>query len=73
MYQNSFLYVLPKGNFRLINLKNRGKIETFSNLIRGIKQMSKREIASAPQLMLNYRIDAPRKAKMNAWKRYLID
>ena len=47
-------------------LKNRGRIETLRNLIRGIIQINRNDIPRALQLRLIERSEAPRKTKMKA-------
>ena len=71
--QNSFLSGLARGNGLPLTLKSRGRTETLRSRITGIRHTSRRDRPRALQLMLIKSREAPRKAKMKAWKRYLMD
>ena len=73
VYQKSFLSVFAKGNYLPLILKSRGRMEMLRNLITGISTIKSNASPMALNENVIERTEAPRKAKMKAWKRYLIE
>jgi uncharacterized membrane protein len=72
-YHSSLVSALAMGNGLLKSLKIRGRKYTLMNLTIGIRHIIINDAPRAFHLFWVVKREAPKYAKINAWKMYLID